>query len=108
MSRATHVQPTERNAITQIKFGVHTDRGAWVSNSSDETRLRMPLPTNIQNVMTLMSYFATVLGGHRHLDGEEDRAAQRNGIADIELDAIECHQANRPPGTAVPHPGYSE
>ena len=39
-------------------------------------------------------HFATVLGGHRHLDGEEDRAAQRNGIADVELDAIKRHQAN--------------
>lgn len=55
MSRATHVQPTERNAIAVIKLGVHTDRGAWVSNSSDVARLSTPLPTNIQNVMTLMS-----------------------------------------------------
>ena len=55
MSRAAHVQPTERNAIALIKLGVHTDRGAWVSNSSDVARLSTPLPTNIQNVMTLMS-----------------------------------------------------
>ena len=55
MSSATHVQPTERKAITPIKLGVHTDAGAWVSNNSDEIRLKTPLPTNIQNVMTLMS-----------------------------------------------------
>ena len=39
-------------------------------------------------------HLAAILGGHRHLDGKEDRTAQRNGIADIELDAIERHQTN--------------
>ena len=55
MSRATDVETTERNAITLIKLGVQTDRGAWVSNSSDEISLSTPLLTNIQFVMTLMS-----------------------------------------------------
>ena len=61
MSSATHVQPTERKAITPIKLGVHTDAGAWVSNNNDEIRLKTPLPTNIQNVMTLMSIFRPYL-----------------------------------------------
>ena len=39
-------------------------------------------------------HFATVLGSHRHLDGEKDRTRQRNDVTDVEFNAIERHQTN--------------
>lgn len=94
MSRATHVQPTDRNAITPIKLGVHTDAGAWVSNSSDVAKLKTPLPTNIQNVMTLMSILRPYLAVTAIWMAKKTAPAQCDDIADIELDAIERHQTN--------------